>query len=43
MTIRRTLLAGAGIGALALCATPTFAKAPVHHKAHAATANAKAR
>ena len=37
MTIRRTLLAGAGLGALALCATPTFAKAPVHHKkAHAA-------
>lgn len=32
MTIRRTLLAGAGLGALALCATPTFAKAPVHHK-----------
>jgi hypothetical protein len=29
MTIRRTLLAGAGLGALALCATPTFAK-PVH-------------
>ena len=41
MTIRRTLLAGAGIGALALCATPTFAKAPVHHKKpHAATASA---
>ena len=33
MTIRRTLLAGAGLGALALCATPTFAKAPAHHKA----------
>jgi hypothetical protein len=31
MTIRRTLLAGAGLGALALCATPTFAK-PVRHK-----------
>jgi len=41
MNIRRTLLAGAGIGALALCATPTFAKAPVHHKkAHAAAASA---
>ena len=39
MTIRRSLLAGAGIGALALCATPTLAKAPVHHK-KAATANA---
>jgi hypothetical protein len=41
MTIRRTLLAGAGLGALALCATPTFAKAPVHHKkAHAAAPSA---
>jgi hypothetical protein len=41
MNIRRTLLAGAGIGALALCATPTFAKAPVHHKkAHAAASSA---
>lgn len=41
MTIRRTLLAGAGLGALALCATPTFAKAPVHHKkASAASTNA---
>jgi hypothetical protein len=41
MTIRRTLLAGAGIGALALCATPTFAKAPVHHKkAHSASSSA---
>ena len=41
MSIRRSLLAGAGIGALALCATPSFAKAPVHHKkAHAAATNA---
>jgi hypothetical protein len=32
MTIRRTLLAGAGLGALALAATPSLAKAPVHHK-----------
>jgi hypothetical protein len=40
MTIRRTLLAGAGLGALALCATPTLAKAPVHHKkAPSASAN----
>jgi len=31
MTIRRTLLAGAGLGALALCATPSFAKSAVHH------------
>jgi len=31
MTIRRTLLAGAGLGALALAATPSFAKAPAHH------------
>jgi len=40
MTIRRTLLAGAGLGALALCATPTFAKAPVHHKKASASASA---
>jgi nucleoid-associated protein YgaU len=39
MTIRRTLLAGAGLGALALCATPTLAKAPAHHKASSANAN----
>ena len=39
MTIRRTLLAGAGLGALALCATPTLAKAPVHKKASSASAN----
>jgi len=39
MTIRRTLLAGAGLGALALCATPTFAKAPAHHKASSSSAN----
>jgi hypothetical protein len=40
MTIRRTLLAGAGLGALALCAAPTLAKAPVHHKkAPSASAN----
>ena len=32
MTLRRTLLAGAGLGALALAATPSLAKAPVHHK-----------
>ena len=31
MTIRRTLLAGAGLGALALAATPSLAKAPAHH------------
>ena len=40
MTIRRTLLAGAGLGALALCATPTFAKAPAHHKKASASASA---
>jgi len=40
MTIRRTLLAGAGLGALALCATPTFAKAPVHHKKASASSSA---
>lgn len=40
MTIRRTLLAGAGLGALALCATPTFAKAPVHHKKASSSASA---
>jgi len=39
MTFRRTLLAGAGLGALALCATPTFAKAPVHHKKASASAD----
>jgi len=39
MTIRRTLLAGAGLGALALCATPTFAK-PVHHKKASSAASA---
>jgi hypothetical protein len=39
MTIRRTLLAGAGLGALALVATPSFAKAPVHHKKAPASAN----
>jgi hypothetical protein len=39
MTIRRTLLAGAGLGALALVATSSLAKAPVHHKA-APSANA---
>jgi hypothetical protein len=41
MTIRRTLLAGAGLGALALCATPTFAR-PVHHKKASASAGANA-
>ena len=40
MTIRRTLLAGAGLGALALCAAPTFAKAPAHHKKASASASA---
>jgi hypothetical protein len=39
MTFRRTLLAGAGLGALALCATPALAKAPVHHKKASASAN----
>ena len=40
MTIRRTLLAGAGLGALALCATPTLAKPPVHHKKASSSASA---
>ena len=39
MTFRRTLLAGAGLGALAL-ATPSLAKAPAHHKS-APSANAQ--
>ena len=40
MSIRRTLLAGAGLGALALAATPSLAKAPVHHKKASSSANA---
>jgi len=40
MTLRRTLLAGAGLGALALVATPSLAKAPAHHhKKASASAN----
>lgn len=42
MSIRRTLLAGAGLGALALIATPSFAKAPVHHKKKATSSAASA-
>ncbi len=32
MAIHRTLLAGAGLGALALAATPSLAKLPAHHR-----------
>jgi len=39
MIVRHTLLAGAGLGALALCATPSLAKAPVHHKKASSNAN----
>lgn len=40
MIIRHTLLAGAGLGALALCATPSLAKTSAHHHKKAASANA---